>query len=358
MTENLQQTKTPYNRQTFIDKAASAVVEAKLPLKVIKSELTTTSPSRNYLEVSPYDQIYLVINTSFPMMLVAGFIDHKTTEKMLRTRRRMFIPDKKFSAIIRIDHDRQITIWSNKSTTELQFQGKWSSYEFIQIFLDLFFAGELIKISRLDINFDINKPMVFVAERLRVKRMRRRRTFEIIPPRIIKDPKRGICYEYSPSTEYHGKSIEFVLYDSGKHHGLGDEFSRIELRFKTMRVVPVKLFDEFNELPSKKDLFNSLVLPFEHQLTVLSHTELKHYKRLRNLSYRKNCSIGMAIDLMRERNRYQADCASRALRKAEKNYFNFNVAFTNNHEIFLKSKMSASERLFIDEVKRRMIEGI
>lgn len=360
MNESPVSSQSVYNRQTLIDKPI-LVDQGLKPLlfkEAIESSVAIKEEELDHLEVSPYDQLYLAINSPFPIELVNDFIDYKKTEKMIRTRRRMFIPDFKFSVILRIDDHRQVVIWSNKSSTELQFQGKWSSFEFIEAFVFMFFEGCEVRFARIDINFDIRRSLPFIAERLRVKRMRRRRTYEIVPPRIIKDPKKGIYYEYNPSTEYHGKSIEYSLYDSGKCHSLGSDISRIEVKFKTMRVVPIRLFDEFVDLPLKKNLFDALALPFEHDLKKLSLTEKKHYKRLKNISYRRNCSLSLGIDLLRAKNRYQADCAVRALKKAEVNYFDFNKVFKNNHEIFINSMMTESETRFIDRVRSSMIKGI
>ncbi|MFY7992602.1 MAG: hypothetical protein ACOVP4_04845 [Bacteriovoracaceae bacterium] len=344
-----------YNQQHFIDrlivksksvprfvKRSKRIIRPWILKLRVERELTTA----NSIPSSPFDKIYCHLDSSFPVSIVEKFKNEKKSSRLYAHKRKLFFTSRKFSLVINVGK-AQITIWGNNNQSEIQFNGKQVSYKFIREFLNIVYPGEFAKISRMDVSFDVKRSLSFVAENIVFLRKKSRKIFGKTAPKTEMDPKKGFVYKFKPSTEYHGKFKEISIYDSGKKHKLGEEVSRIEIRFKMMRVMPVMYFHQLKKLEGKDTLFDDIRLPLRIDMKDLSSTETKHLSELRKICILRGCSPSLGLAELRIINPSLADSAARALKKSERDHYNFFEAFIVNLEIFLNTPISKCEEEFL-----------
>lgn len=314
----------------------------------LKAEMEITSA--NSIPSSPFDKIYCHLDSSFPIAIVEKFKNEAKSSKLYAHKRKLFFTSRNFSLVINVGK-AQITIWGNNNQSEIQFNGKQVSYKFIIELLNIVYPGEFARISRMDVSFDVKRPLIFVAQNIVFLRKKSRKLFEKTAVKTEMDSKKGFMYKFKPSTEYHGKFKEISIYDSGSKHKLGKDVSRIEIRFKMMRVMPIMHFQELRLLKAKTTLFDDIRLPLRIDAKDLSIAESKHLAELRKICMLRGCSPSLALAELRVLNPTLADCAARALKKSERDHYDFFEAFNVNLDIFLNTPISKCEEEFLTDIR-------
>jgi hypothetical protein len=344
----------PYHKATLADKKLpiikSSISASKVrPSRVIESSMLAPMVKiERRFEPSPnVDKIYLYVDKQFNPSWIEDFIDEIKSRSLSHAERRKFF-SRKNSNVIKIGAE-QIVVLCNKFSTEIQYNGKKTSHSFMTFFTDSAFDGDDLRVARIDISFDVHKPIKWVLDHLRISNKRVRKIY--LAPTFVPetDSKLGVIYKLAPPSEYHGKLKEIVIYDPFEPHGIGPGYCRIEIRFKKMRVAPVRNFKQLPDLLVRDNLFKDLHLPMMVSLKVLSERQLKHYKKLCRMKSKHNCSMSMALAVLRRTNSSEADSAARAWKKTELDYFNFNEAFRENFQLYLNSKLKSDEADFLSE---------
>jgi hypothetical protein len=338
-----------YNQPILSDKASIALLSTHSIGEVLEKHKVIET-EKNYIDSIPLDKVYCHFESPFPVKIVEKFKDESKSMKLYTQKRKLFFTSRKTTLVMKVGK-AQITIWGNYKSSEIQFNGKETSYEFINSLFNMIYPGELARLARLDISFDVKRSLEYITRNIIFLNKRSRRTFSMRPPKISVDSKKGIVFEYAPTAEYHGKNKEITIYDSGKKHKLGKDISRIEIRYKVMKVVPVRNFQDLELLKLKSMLFSDIRLPLRIDSSCLSKTERKHFQKLKRIALIRNCSPSLALSELRSKDRSCADSAARALKKSEKDHFNFHESFKSNLDIFLNSKMTSGEREFLTEIQ-------
>lgn len=276
------------------------------------------------------------------------FIDDSKTRKLSNSDLKGFTRNPEKSFIITFGDDIQITILSNRTWTQIQFNPSKVSYQFMCDFLNIMFPGEDGTISKLHCSVDLQQFFSNVLKNFRAKRFRNLRVFADLPRGVdITDESQIFFY----STEYYGSQKQVAIYNKAKERKMLIALTRVEVRFNTKEVVPIKHFSEFKNL-SEKVIFDNCWLRTMNGKENLSDNEVLLLKEFEGIQKILNTSL-MTTRLIVKKEFEELKYLSllRALNKSARKHYNFEGAFRHNFNKYLKKSLSVTESQFLSKLK-------
>jgi hypothetical protein len=341
-----------YNKPTICDK--SIPEEIKFPRIVetpdvkgieVESVKVEKRPRTEdyYTRLIPIDKIKARIDSPLPKLNLIHVRDDTKSRRLVKKINSFFSKDIEKSFALNVP-EKPVFILSNERVTEFQFNPVYHSLPFMQILPLLIFGNVKAKITAAHINLDIKMPFEVMKERLRVGN---KSCLEKYSPGTYYekfDRKTGREAYHPRSTEYLGKNNKVVLYDSGAKHGLGEDFSRVEIRINQSKRLKYPDLEDFNSLIGIKP-FNNIILPLEFR--EISKTNQDHIDFFNDIMIKKKMTFKETLSFIRMSDKSKADAISRAFRLRDGPCFCFDVVYRMNFRMISHSRLKPSEIKFL-----------